>query len=163
GARLCFHGGVNRNVREFYNLHEELIPTLEPSAVDRESVRRLVLVEVSDRGRLGEFADLAERSDVEVVVFDHHGKSPFAGATAFARAESYIEDVSALVSRIGEVADWDVLVLSVAMEGRALVVGRSRTSTVAIDRTLKTLDKNRHAQAASAIVHESDPKAILKR
>src|SRR5439155_21481093 len=226
GARLCFHGGVNRNVREFYNLHAELIPTLEPSAVDRESVRRLVLVEVSDRGRLGEFADLAERPDVEVVVFDHHGKSPFAGATAFiaedgslvtnllkllierevqitpvqatafalgihedtgsltysstthrdvealaaclraganqellarylrgplqpnqrellrsldvarrqsmiaglrvitafARAESYIEDVSALVSRIGEVADWDVLVLSVAMEGRALVV-----------------------------------------
>src|SRR5512132_1560137 len=69
GARICLHGGVNRNVREFFNLHAEQIPTVEPSGVDRESVRTLVLVEVSTADRLGEFADLVERSDVEVVVF----------------------------------------------------------------------------------------------
>src|SRR5436309_9487610 len=83
GARICFHGGVNRNVREFYNLHAEQIPNVEPSAVERESVQRLVLVEVSDPGRLGEFADLAERPEVELVVFDHHGPSQFERATTF--------------------------------------------------------------------------------
>src|SRR5919201_250022 len=70
GARICLHGGVNRNVREFYNLHAEQIPSVEPAAVERESVERLVLVEVSDPGRLGEFRDLSERPGVEIVIFD---------------------------------------------------------------------------------------------
>ena len=267
GARICLHGGVNRNVREFYNLHTERIPTVDPSAVDREAVRRLVLVEVSDPGRLGEFSDLSERDDVEVVVFDHHGEPRFERATSFvgtdgslvtnmlklllergitvppmqatafalgihedtgsltysstthrdiealaacvraganqellgrylrgplqpdqrellrrldaarmesmlaglrlvtssAEADSYVEDVSTLVTRIGDVADWDVLVLSVAMEGRVLVVGRSRTTAVAIDRALEPLGGGGHAQAASAVVRGSDHRAVLQR
>ena len=87
GARICLHGGVNRNVREFYNLHAEQIPTVEPSAVDWESVRTLVLVEVSEAARLGEFADLVDRGDVEVVVFDHHGEPEFERATTFIAAD----------------------------------------------------------------------------
>jgi tRNA nucleotidyltransferase (CCA-adding enzyme) len=266
-SRICFHGGVNRNVREFYNLHAEQIPSVEPSAVDEESVRRLVLVEVSDPPRLGMFADLALRPNVEVVVFDHHGRPSLEDATSFlaedgslvtnmlklllergaaitpmhatafalgihedtgsltyssttqrdiealaacmragsnqellarylrgplqpdqrellrhldsareegelaglrlitaaASADGYVEDVSTLVSRIGEVADWDVLVLSVAMEGRVLVVGRSRSSAVAIDEALTPLGGGGHAQAASAIVREQDAEAVLAR
>ena len=45
-------------MREFYNLHADQIPSVEPSAVDRDSVRRLVLVEVTSAERLGEFAPL---------------------------------------------------------------------------------------------------------
>jgi tRNA nucleotidyltransferase (CCA-adding enzyme) len=275
GARICLHGGVNRNVREFYNLHAEQIPSVEPSVLDREAVRTLVLVEVSDPDRLGEFGDLARRSEVEVVVFDHHGEprneshreprleqartfiaedgsivtnmlklllergvpiNPMqatafalgihedtgsltyssttqrdiealaacvrAGAnqellarylrgplqpgqrdllrrldgarvqseisglrlvTASAEADGYVEDVSSLVSRIGDMADWDVLVLSVAMEDRVLLVGRSRSSAVAIDEALEPLGGGGHAQAASAIVRERDPGAVLER
>ena len=59
GARVCLHGGVNRNVREFYNLHADQIPSVEPSAVDRDSVRRVVLVEVTNADRLGDFAPLS--------------------------------------------------------------------------------------------------------
>jgi tRNA nucleotidyltransferase (CCA-adding enzyme) len=266
-ARICMHGGVNRNVREFYNLHVEQIATVEPSSVDRESVRMLVLVEVSDLGRLGEFAEIAARPDVEVVVFDHHGEPEIEGATTFtaadgslvtnmlklllergiqitpmqatafalgihedtgsltyssathrdiealaacvraganqellarylrgplqpdqrellrhldaarresevaglrlvtaaAQADGYVEDVSTLVTRIGDVADWDVLLLSVAMEGRVLVVGRSRSSAVAVDSALEPLGGGGHAQAASAIVREDDPEAVMKR
>src|SRR5688572_15330108 len=65
GGRICLHGGVNRNVREFYNLHADQIAAVEPSALDRDSVRRLVLVE-TDPGRLGELAELASREGVEV-------------------------------------------------------------------------------------------------
>ena len=72
GARICLHGGVNRNVREFYNLHADEIPAVEPSALERDSVRRLVSVEVTDPERLGELAELAARDGVEVVAFDHH-------------------------------------------------------------------------------------------
>jgi tRNA nucleotidyltransferase (CCA-adding enzyme) len=267
GARICLHGGVNRNVREFFNLHSERIPTVEPSALDRDSVERVVLIEVTDPRRLGDFEELARRSGVEVLVFDHHGDerpegvvaftsasgsivtdmlrlllerglpiSPMhatafalgihedtgsltyssttdrdvealgaclrAGAnqellarylrgplqagqrdllrrlvqargerqvaglrvvTASARADSYIEDVSALVSRIGDVSDWDALVMTVAMEGRVLVVGRSRTSAVAIDAALELLGGGGHRQAASAVVRDDDAKRVLER
>jgi tRNA nucleotidyltransferase (CCA-adding enzyme) len=267
GSRICLHGGVNRNVREFYNLHAEQIPSVEPSVLDRDSVRTLVLVEVSEPGRIGEFAELVERPGIEVVVFDHHGEPEIDGATTFiakdgslvtsmlklllergvrvtpmqatafalgihedtgsltyssttqrdvealaaciragsnqellarylrgplrpdqrdllrrldsareqrevaglrlvtaaARPDGYIEDVSTLVSRIGDMADWDALVLAVAMEGRVLVVGRSRTSAVAIDAALEALGGGGHAQAASAIVREDDPETVLER
>jgi tRNA nucleotidyltransferase (CCA-adding enzyme) len=275
GARVSLHGGVNRNVREFYNLHADQIPSVEPSAVDRESVRRLVLVEVTAAERLGEFAPLASGKaggkDVEVVAFDHHGEAHLnAGiqdgtalvgrdgsvvtsmlklllergievspmhATAFAlgihedtgsltytsttyrdiealaacvrlganqellgrylrgplqpdqrnllrvlsgnRSErevaglrvvsawavvdGYVEDVSTLSSRVGEVSDWDVLVLAVEMEGRVLVVGRSRTSALAVDEALAALGGGGHAQAASAIVRASGAEDVLKR
>ena len=29
GGRVCLHGGVNRNVREFYNLHADQIPSVD--------------------------------------------------------------------------------------------------------------------------------------
>src|SRR5436190_10363898 len=81
GSRICLHGGVNRNVREFYNLHADQIPSIEPSAIDKESVRTLVLVEISEPSRLGEFAELARSGDREVVIFDHHGKPELPGGT----------------------------------------------------------------------------------
>src|SRR6185312_5874352 len=87
GSRICLHGGVNRNVREFYNLHSEQIPSVDPSGVEKESVRTLVLVEVSEPSRLGEFAQLAGRAGREVVVFDHHGKPNLPGATMFVSSD----------------------------------------------------------------------------
>jgi tRNA nucleotidyltransferase (CCA-adding enzyme) len=72
GSYVCLHGGANRNVREFFNLHADEIPAVAPGAVDIDSVRRLVVVEVTDAKRLGPFADLAEREDVELLAFDHH-------------------------------------------------------------------------------------------
>ena len=279
GARVCLHGGVNRNVREFYNLHADQIPAIEPSSVDRDSVRRLVLVETTNADRLGEFAPLAGREDVEVVAFDHHvdsrggtdgnvhgkaaiedgsalvgrdgsvvtamlkvllehgievspmhatafalgihedtGSLTYASTTfrdiealsacvrlganqellgrylrgplhpdqrnllrllsanrseeevaglrvvtAWAAADAYVEDVSALASRVGEVSDWDVLLMSVSMGGRVLVVGRSRTSALSVDDVLAPLDGGGHAQAASAFVRASDPQEVLQR
>src|SRR5687767_2812172 len=82
GARICLHGGVNRNVREFYNLHADEIPAVEPSGLDRDSVRRLVSVEVADPERLGELAELAGRDSVEVVAFDHHADRAESAAAA---------------------------------------------------------------------------------
>jgi tRNA nucleotidyltransferase (CCA-adding enzyme) len=271
GARVCLHGGVNRNVREFYNLHADQIPSVEPSAVDQDSVRRLVLVEVTTAERLGEFEALARRGEVEVVAFDHHGRerrtdeleegTAFVGrdgsvvtamlklllergieispmhATAFAlgihedtgsltytsttyrdiealaacvrlganqellgrylrgplhpaqrnllrilagnrserelaglrvvsawaAVDGYVEDVSSLAPRVGEVADWDVLMLSVEMEGRVLLVGRSRTSALAVDEALGALGGGGHAQAASSFVRGGHAEEVLER
>jgi tRNA nucleotidyltransferase (CCA-adding enzyme) len=267
GGRVCLHGGVNRNVREFYNLHADQVPSVEPSAVDRDSVRRLVLVEVTSADRLGEFAALCRRDGVEVVAFDHHGNADIAEGTAlvgrdgsvvtgmlklllergielspmhatafalgihedtgsltyasttyrdiealaacvrlganqellgrylrgplqpeqrnllralsanrseqevaglrvvaaWAAVEGYVEDVSTLASRVGEVSDWDVLLLSVEMEGRVLLVGRSRTSALAVDDALSALGGGGHAQAASSFIRSSGAEEVLER
>ena len=48
GARICLHGGVNRNVREFYNLHADEIPAVEPSAPRARQRAAARLVEVTD-------------------------------------------------------------------------------------------------------------------
>jgi tRNA nucleotidyltransferase (CCA-adding enzyme) len=271
GGRVCLHGGVNRNVREFYNLHADRIPSVEPSAVERDSVRRLVLVEVTSAERLGEFAPLARREDVEVVAFDHHGEGRLGAevdegaalvgrdgsivtamlklllergievspmhATAFAlgihedtgsltytsttyrdiealaacvrlganqellgrylrgplqpdqrnllrvlsanrseremaglrvvsawaAVDGYVEDVSTLASRVGEISDWDVLMLAVEMEGRVLLVGRSRTGALAVDKALAPLGGGGHAQAASCFVRAGGAEDVLER
>jgi tRNA nucleotidyltransferase (CCA-adding enzyme) len=269
GARICLHGGVNRNVREFYNLHADEIPAVEPSALDRDSVRRLVSVEVTDPERLGELAELAGRDDVELVTFDHHSGhtqsargdavlvapdgsvvtgmlrlliergariSPM-HATAFAlgihedtgsltysstthrdvealaacvrlganqeqlarylrsplqrdqrellerliaarterdvaglrivaaaaSAARYVDDASSLVSRVGDSTDWDALFLCVEMEGRVLVVARSRTPALSVDEAVAPFGGGGHAQAASAVAREGDPADVLER
>ncbi len=235
--------------------------------LDRDSVRRVVLVEVTEPERLGDLAELTRREGVEVIAFDHHSdarlehgtalvgddgavvtgllrllverearispmhatafalgihedtgsltytsttprdiealaacvrlganqeqlgrylRSPLvhdqrdllrkllaarderevAGlrvVTAAAHAGRYVEDASALVSRVGDTVDWDALVLCVEMEERVLVIARSRTSALSVDEALASLGGGGHAQAASALVRDSDPDAALER
>src|ERR687887_419189 len=191
GGRVCLHGGVNRNVREFYNLHADRIPSVEPSAVERDSVRRLALVGrdgsivtamlklLLERGievspmhatafALGIHEDTGSLTytsttyrDVEAlaacvrlganqVLLGRYLRGPLqpnqrdllrkltatraeheiAGlrvVAAWAAADAYVEDVSGLASRVGDVSDWDVLLLAVRMEKRVLLVARSRS------------------------------------
>ena len=256
-------------MREFYNLHADQIPSIDPSAVDRESVRRLVVVEVTHADRLGELHLLFEREDVEVIAFDHHGDADAGSdieegaalvgrdgsvvtsmlkvllergidvspmhATAFAlgihedtgsltAASTTFRDTEALsaclrlganqellgrylrgplqpgaenalpalgepvrargrgpglcrpgqggllrrrrpplASRVGEVSDWDALLMSVEMGERVLVVGRSRTSALSVDEVLAPARGGGHAQAASAFVHAGDAQGVLER
>jgi tRNA nucleotidyltransferase (CCA-adding enzyme) len=71
-AQISLGGAVNRNVREFQALYADVIPVLDPADVDRESVRRLILVDTVHANRLGDLGDLCGREDVQVVAFDHH-------------------------------------------------------------------------------------------
>ncbi len=71
-AHICLGGAVNRNVREFQALHADLIPVVDPVDVDRDSVRRLILVDTVHANRLGDLGDLCGRDGVQVVAFDHH-------------------------------------------------------------------------------------------
>jgi len=71
-ARLCLGGAVNRNVREFQALYADAVPVVDPADVDRDSVRRLILVDTVHAGRLGDLGDLCGREGVQVIAFDHH-------------------------------------------------------------------------------------------
>jgi tRNA nucleotidyltransferase (CCA-adding enzyme) len=63
---------VNRNVREFQALYADLIPVVDPGDVERDSVRRLILVDTVHANRLGDLGDLCGREGVQIVAFDHH-------------------------------------------------------------------------------------------
>jgi tRNA nucleotidyltransferase (CCA-adding enzyme) len=71
-ASICLGGAVNRNVREFQALYADLIPVVDPGDVERDSVRRLILVDTVHANRLGDLADLCGRDGVQIVAFDHH-------------------------------------------------------------------------------------------
>jgi tRNA nucleotidyltransferase (CCA-adding enzyme) len=76
GAAIALSGSLNRNVREFYRLHADEIDVIERHAIDPPAVTRLVAVEVTDPGRLGELAQVVSRPGVDLVLFDHHGPAP---------------------------------------------------------------------------------------
>ena len=82
---------------------------------------------------------------------------------AAASAGRYVEDASSLVSRVGDSTDWDALFLCVEMEGRVLVVARSRTPALSVDEAVASFGGGGHAQAASAVAREGDPAAVLER
>jgi tRNA nucleotidyltransferase (CCA-adding enzyme) len=71
-AAVCLGGAVNRNVREFQALYADLIPVVDPADVERDSVRRLVIVDTVHANRLGDLGDLCTQDGVQVVAFDHH-------------------------------------------------------------------------------------------
>jgi tRNA nucleotidyltransferase (CCA-adding enzyme) len=74
GAVVALSGSLNRNVRDFYRLHAEELEVVEQGRVDLDAITRLIVVETSHPSRLGDFARVARDSNVEVMLFDHHGE-----------------------------------------------------------------------------------------
>ena len=76
GAKGVFLGTQNTNVREFHNLHLDLLPFVDLKGLDLSGVERIVLVDTRDPGRIGPLGEITARDGVEVVVFDHHPPMP---------------------------------------------------------------------------------------
>jgi tRNA nucleotidyltransferase (CCA-adding enzyme) len=76
GAVACLSGSLNRNVRELYRLHADELDLVEASRLEREAIRRLVVVETTHASRLGELEAVALDQSVEKIVFDHHAGEP---------------------------------------------------------------------------------------
>lgn len=89
-ARICFPGSLNRNVREFYNLHADEIDTVDIQMVDLERVRRLIIVDTIHINRLGEVESICASPAVEVMVFDHHRLGAKSDRPEFVSEENYV-------------------------------------------------------------------------
>lgn len=77
GAMAVFLGTNNTNVREFHNLHGELLDFVELKDLDFAAVDRLIMCDTREPRRIGELSRLALDPAVDVVIFDHH--PPMAG------------------------------------------------------------------------------------
>lgn len=91
-AVLVFPGGQERGLRDF--LLQSTLYAYDVKRVrdiDLDQVKRLILVDVRSAGRIGAFAALLERPDVELHIYDHH---PTAEGSLRGAVEK-IEDVGA--------------------------------------------------------------------
>lgn len=89
-AKICFPGSLNRNVREFYNLHADEIDTVDIQMVDLDRVRRLIIVDTIHCNRLGEIENICPSPSVEVIVFDHHRLGALSEKPPFVSSENYV-------------------------------------------------------------------------
>ncbi len=75
-AVLSFPGGQEKNLRDFF-LQSTLyaFQTEKVKNIPLHKVKRLILVDIRQKGRIGKFAALCGRHDIEVHIYDHHPSS----------------------------------------------------------------------------------------
>ena len=75
-ATLVFPGSQEKNLRDFF-LHSTsyLFNFAKIREIDFDRIKRLILVDTRQKGRIGRFAELADRKDVEIHIYDHHPDS----------------------------------------------------------------------------------------
>ena len=72
-AVLAFPGSQEKNLRNFFlNSTFYLLNITKVKNIDIDAIKRLILVDTRQKGRIGDFARLADREDVEIHVYDHH-------------------------------------------------------------------------------------------
>jgi tRNA nucleotidyltransferase (CCA-adding enzyme) len=76
GATLVFAGSQEKNLRNFF-LHSTsyLFNFSRLRNIDLNRIKRLVLVDTRQRSRIGKLAELADKEDVEIHIYDHHHDS----------------------------------------------------------------------------------------
>ena len=102
-AVLVFPGSQERSLRDFF-IHSTLyaFEVERIKNIDLHEVRRLILVDTRQISRIGKFADLVSKPDVEIHIFDHHPPSS--------------DDLGGCVEVISEVGATTTLLLNLLRE-----------------------------------------------
>jgi tRNA nucleotidyltransferase (CCA-adding enzyme) len=84
-------------------------------------------------------------------------------AVAKASRETYIGDAAHLAHRIMDMEDFDALLLLLNMEGKILIVARSRVSELNVAELLKEFGGGGHPTAASATIVEASVEVVSEK
>jgi tRNA nucleotidyltransferase (CCA-adding enzyme) len=71
-AVVCPPGAMSRRVKDFVNHYGHLWKIQKPSKIPIDQVTLMIVVDTRARSRIGPFAALVGKQDVEVHVYDHH-------------------------------------------------------------------------------------------
>jgi tRNA nucleotidyltransferase (CCA-adding enzyme) len=76
-AVLVFPGSQERSLRDFF-IHSTLyaLEVERMKNIDLNEVKRLILVDTRQVSRIGKFAEIVGRPEVEIHIYDHHPPSP---------------------------------------------------------------------------------------
>jgi len=73
GAHIVFPGSQEKNLRNFFiSSMVYMFNMADLKNIDMNAVKRLVLVDTRQAGRIGELASLIGKNDLEVHIYDHH-------------------------------------------------------------------------------------------
>jgi len=76
GARVVFPSAPEKNIKNFFiNSICYLLNMTDINTIDLNDICRLVLVDTNQSGRIGKFAGLLKKPDVEIHIYDHHPES----------------------------------------------------------------------------------------
>ncbi len=76
-ASIILPTAINQNVRKFITLYEDELPSLEDAkSIDFSQVTRVIVVDTKFASRLGPSKEALGNRDVEIIIYDHHPKSP---------------------------------------------------------------------------------------
>jgi tRNA nucleotidyltransferase (CCA-adding enzyme) len=99
GSRIVLTGGCHPTVKDFLALHRDEYPLIERRAVNPKQIRSMMVVDTSDRARLGKAAEWLDLPHLEAVtVYDHHPNT----LLNIPATEEYIERVGATTTLIVE-------------------------------------------------------------
>ena len=75
-AALVFPGSQEKNLHNFFiQSASYLFNFLKVKNIDLNQIERLILVDTRQKSRIGKFAELADKEDVEIHIYDHHPDS----------------------------------------------------------------------------------------
>lgn len=73
GALLSFPGSQEKGLRDFSDRHPDYLPPLvRAREIDLAGITRLIIVDCQQASRIGRFAEILGRPDLEVHIYDHH-------------------------------------------------------------------------------------------
>ncbi len=76
-ALISFPGSPEKGLRDFFVVSALYALDITPATeIDLKKIRRLIVVDTRQRGRIGIFEEVLDNPGVEVVVYDHHPPSP---------------------------------------------------------------------------------------
>ena len=99
-AEMVLPGSPERSLHDFF-LHScgYAYPFKRLKDIDLEKIGRLIVVDTRQKSRIGAFAEVAARSEVEVIVYDHH---PETSEDLENVAYAEVAEVGAVVSLLTE-------------------------------------------------------------
>lgn len=71
-AELVFAGKLCRNVQEFMALHKDTLGIRTAKDISTEKITKMIMVDTKSKSRIGVFGKLADKTGVEIHVYDHH-------------------------------------------------------------------------------------------
>jgi len=71
-AFLVFTGAVERNVKKFISIYGELIEITPFKKIKIEEITKLIIVDTRIKRRIGPFANVINKRDLEIHIYDHH-------------------------------------------------------------------------------------------
>jgi len=71
-ALLVFTGSIERNVRKFISMYGDLIEITPLKKIKIEEITKLIIVDTRIKKRIGTFANVINKRDLKIHIYDHH-------------------------------------------------------------------------------------------